>query len=212
MKILLVDDHELFREGVKLLLANLADNCEFAEAANLASALTLVAQQSFDIVLLDFRLPGPCGFEALAAMRAATDAASIVVLSGEDDPALIRRVIDEGASGFIPKASSHAMMMAALQLVLAGGSYLPPHVLSIAQNDEVAVEDSAKAPAAAQLTERQRDALRLAMQGKSNKIIAREMDVSEATIKAHLSAAFRALGVHNRTEAVFVVARLRMTI
>lgn len=211
MKILLVDDHELFREGVKLLLANLADNCEFAEAADLAGALTLAAQQSFDIVLLDFRLPGPCGFEALAAMRAAAEAASIVVLSGEDDPALIRRVIDEGASGFIPKASSHAMMMAALQLIIAGGSYLPPHMLSIAQNDET-TGDGADALAATHLTERQRDALRLAMQGKSNKIIARELDVSEATIKAHLSAAFRALGVRNRTEAVFVTARLRMTI
>jgi DNA-binding NarL/FixJ family response regulator len=212
LKILLVDDHELFREGVKLLLANLADNCEFAEAADLAGALALVAQQSFDIVLLDFRLPGPCGFDALAAMRAADEAASIVVLSGEDDPALIRRVIDEGASGFIPKASSHAMMMAALQLIMAGGSYLPPHMLSIAPNADTADATIEAAPTTAPLTERQRDALRLAMQGKSNKIIAREMEVSEATVKAHLSAAFRALGVHNRTEAVFVTARLRLTI
>ncbi|MGB0221266.1 MAG: response regulator [Sinimarinibacterium flocculans] len=208
MKILLVDDHELFREGIKLLLANLAESCEFAEAAELASALQLAAQQRFDIVLLDFRLPGPSGFEALAALRLAAEAASIVVLSGEDDPALIRRVIDEGAAGFIPKASSHAMMMAALRLIIAGGTYLPPHVLSIDARPENDGGNDSEAPTTAHLTERQRETLRLTMQGKSNKVIAREMDVSEATVKAHLAAAFRALGVHNRTEAVYVAARL----
>ncbi|MES0872613.1 response regulator transcription factor [Sinimarinibacterium thermocellulolyticum] len=211
MKILLIDDHELFRAGLKLLLANLADGCEFAEAADLNHALALAGRQHFDIVLLDFRLPGPSGFEALAAMRAADEAASIVVLSGEDDPLLIRRVIDAGASGFIPKASSHATMMAALQLIIAGGSYLPPHVLSIAHDDGQA-QSPDEAPPLMSLTDRQREALRLAMQGKSNKVIAREMDVSEATVKAHLSAAFRALRVHNRTEAVYVTARLRLTI
>ena len=212
LKILLVDDHELFREGVKLLLANLADACEFAEAADLPKALALTTEQPFDIVLLDFHLPGPCGFEALAAMRASAEAASIVVLSGEDDPALIRRVIDEGASGFIPKTSSHAMMMAALQLIIAGGSYLPPHVLSVAHDEQMAHDSGTVPPTTASLTERQRDTLRLAMQGKSNKVIARDLDVSEATVKAHLSAAFRALGVRNRTEAVFVSARLKLTI
>lgn len=215
LKILLVDDHELFREGVKLLLANLADSCDFAEAADLASALAVAAQHRFDIVLLDFRLPGPSGFDALRALRETADAASIVVLSGEDDPALIRRVIDEGAAGFIPKASSHAMMMAALRLIIAGGTYLPAHVLSITHDNDAAGDaDSGgdAGPSTAHLTERQRDALRLAMQGQSNKVIAREMSVSEATVKAHLSAAFRALGVRNRTEAVFVSARLKIAI
>ena len=212
LKILLVDDHELFREGLKYLLANLADVCEFAEAPALPQALELATAQRFDIVLLDFRMPGTCGLEALRAMRATAEAASIVVLSGEDDPALIRQVIDEGAAGFIPKASSHAVMMAALRLILSGSTYLPPHVLSVtgpAVEGEAPVEPSGGVAA---LTERQLAALRLAMQGKANKIIAREMDISEATVKAHLAAAFRALGVRNRTEAVFVAARAGLRI
>jgi DNA-binding NarL/FixJ family response regulator len=213
LKILLVDDHELFREGLKLLLANLADACIFAEAAELTQGLALAAAQRFDIVLLDFRMPGTSGFEALRAMRATAESASIVVLSGEDDPMLIRQVIDEGAAGFIPKASSHALMMAALQLILSGSTYLPPHVLSMIEAESAEGVAQAEAPSAlAALTERQMATLRLAMQGKANKIIAREMDISEATVKAHLAAAFRALGVHNRTEAVFVAARAGLRI
>jgi DNA-binding NarL/FixJ family response regulator len=212
LKILLVDDHELFREGLKLLLANLAETCTFAEAPALPQALELAAAQRFDIVLLDFRMPGTSGFEALRAMRATAEAASIVVLSGEDDPALIRQVIDEGAAGFIPKASSHAVMMAALRLILSGSTYLPPHVLSVT-GPAIESEAPAEPPSSiAALTERQLATLRLAMQGKANKIIAREMDIAEATVKAHLAAAFRALGVHNRTEAVFVAARAGLRI
>jgi DNA-binding NarL/FixJ family response regulator len=215
LKILLVDDHELFREGVKLLLANLADHCEFAEAPDLTQALDLAATQRFDIVLLDFRMPGASGFEALRAMRETAETASIVVLSGEDDPALIRRVIDDGAAGFIPKSCSHAVMMAALRLILSGSTYLPPHVLSMIEAETAAQTDAdapATPPGLAALTERQLTTLRLAMQGKANKIIAREMDITEATVKAHLAAAFRALGVHNRTEAVFVAARAGLQI
>ncbi len=219
MKILLVDDHELFREGVKLLLANLAERCEFAEAADLAQALQLVAAQTFDIVLLDLRMPGASGFAALRALRGSAEAASIVVLSGEDDPTLIRRVIDEGAAGFIPKASSHAVMMAALQMILSGQTYLPAHVLSLVEADvepgtvALAGVDTPPVPAGlSSLTERQLTTLRLAMQGKANKIIARDMDITEATVKAHLAAAFRALGVRNRTEAVFVAARAGLQI
>lgn len=206
VNILLVDDHELFREGLKLLLADLAPALEFAEAADCASALTLARARRFDIVLMDFHLPGTGGLQVLQALRAAAEAAAIVVLSAEEAPALIRQVIEERAAGFIPKSSSHAVMMAALRLILAGGTYLPPHALY----------GSAAAPAplptlptgsVETLTERQLTTLRLAIQGKANKTIARELGLSEATVKAHLSAAFRVLGVRNRTEAVFAVAR-----
>lgn len=212
MKILLVDDHELFRAGLKLLLANLADACEFDEAPALPQALALAAAQRFDLVLLDFHMPGTSGFEALRAMRATAEAASIIVLSGEDDATLIRQVIDEGAAGFIPKSSSHAVMMAALQLILSGSSYLPAHVLSVTGSAAESEAPTESPSSIAALTERQLATLRLAMQGKANKIIAREMDISEATVKAHLAAAFRALGVHNRTEAVFVAARAGLRI
>lgn len=209
LNILLVEDHELFRAGLKLLLADLAEELSFREAADCTTALALAETQHFDVVLLDFRMPGLHGIEALRAMRERAENAAIVVLSAEDDPGLIRRIIDEGAAGFIPKASSHAVMMAALRLILAGGTYLPPHALHGSPTDATvpAAPPPASGDALAGLTLRQLSTLRLAMQGKANKIIAKEMDVSEATVKAHLSAAFRALGVKNRTEAVFAAAR-----
>lgn len=211
MKILLVDDHELFREGIKLLLANLADDVVFAEASSCAAALNQPAGAPFDVILLDFHLPGMHGFEALRALRQRYDEPAIVVLSAEENPALIVQAIDEGAAGFIPKTSSHAVMMAALRLVLAGGTYLPPHAL-LGSTSPAAQAQQASGDVLGELTPRQVETLRLAMQGKANKVIAREMDVSEATVKAHLSASFRALGVHNRTEAVFSAARLGLKI
>lgn len=213
LNILLVDDHELFRAGLKLLLADLADRLSFAEAADCAAALGLAEQQAFDVILLDFRLPGTCGLDALQALREKAQTAAIVVLSAEDSPTLIRRVIDAGAAGFIPKASSHAVMMAALRLILAGGTYLPPHALNAPAEDPfMPAPPVYDRRALEQLTARQRHVLRLVMQGKSNKIIAQEVGVSEATIKAHLAAAFRVLGVKNRTEAVFACARTGLLI
>lgn len=210
MKILLVDDHELFRVGVRLLLSELGPELHFAEAASCAEASSLANHTGFDLVLLDFHLPGVQGLEALRILREKLEGATFVVLSGEDDPVLIRACIDHGAAGFIPKTSTQAVMLAALRLVLAGGIYLPLHAMS---------GWSDRAPPAAEklpellkgMTERQLDTLRLAMQGKSNKLIARELDISEATVKAHLSAAFRTLGVHNRTEAVFTAARVGLS-
>ncbi|HEY0914555.1 MAG TPA: response regulator transcription factor [Solimonas sp.] len=210
MKILLVDDHELFREGIKLLLANLAEDVVFAEAPSCAAALAHPSGSPLDVILLDFHLPGTQGFEALRALRAHFEQPAIVVLSAEENPALIVQAIDEGAAGFIPKTSSHAVMMAALRLVLAGGTYLPPHALLGAASPTTTTQQPGDP--LAELTPRQVETLRLAMQGKANKVIAREMDVSEATVKAHLSASFRALGVRNRTEAVFTAARLGLKI
>ncbi|MDM4770193.1 response regulator transcription factor [Solimonas sp. SE-A11] len=210
MNILLVDDHELFREGIKLLLANLAEDVVFVEAPSCHAALSHPASSPLDVILLDFHLPGTHGFDALRALRAHFEQPAIVVLSAEENPALIVQAIDEGAAGFIPKTSSHAVMMAALRLVLAGGTYLPPHAL-LGSAPQAATAQQPGDPLA-ELTPRQVETLRLAMQGKANKVIAREMDVSEATVKAHLSASFRALGVRNRTEAVFTAARLGLKI
>lgn len=210
LNILLIDDHELFRAGIKLLLGDLADTIVFSEAANSDQALALAASQHFDVVLLDFHLPGIGGLKALQLLREQLENAVIVVLSGEEDPALIRQIIDTGAGGFIPKASTHAVMMAALRLVLAGGTYLPPHALTEARREPTPAPGSGIGLDG--LTQRQTETLKLAIQGKANKVIAREMDVSEATVKAHLSASFRALGVRNRTEAVFAAARIGLTL
>lgn len=209
MNVLLVDDHELFRSGLKFLLADLVENISFFEAPSCAVAVELAAKTRFDIVLLDLNLPGVSGLDALALLRERVEEAIIVVVSAEEDREVIRQIIDAGAAGYIPKASSHAIMMAALRLVLAGGVYLPPHTLTakMPEPQDSGAEDGNQI-SVKHLTERQIETLRIAMQGKANKVIARELNISEATVKAHLSSVFRALGVKNRTEAVFAAAKI----
>ena len=142
MNVLIVDDHALFRSGLKLLLSGLSDDARFDEVASVEEALA--AGVAPDLVLLDLNLRGVSGLDAMARMREALPDASIVVLSGEEDPGLIRAAIEAGASGFIPKASTAEVMIGALRLVLAGGIYLPPLVLgpmrSIAAADREDVE------------------------------------------------------------------------
>ncbi len=213
MNILLVDDHPLFRVGIRLLVAELGEGVNCVETADCAAAFALPDATRFALVLLDLHMPGMSGMTALHAVRAHFEEATIVVLSGDEDPATIRAAIEAGASGYIPKSSSPALMLSALRLVLDGGSYLPPHMLPLLAGEMPAVSDAGRKPPdgeplLAQMTERQLQTLRLAMQGKPNKVIARDMSISEATVKAHLAIAFRVLGVRNRTEAVFVAARM----
>lgn len=207
MRILLVDDHVLFRDGLKLLLSGLAPGRQFEEAGSCEAALALPADPAPDLILLDMNLPGTSGRDALAAIRHHYQA-PVVVMSGEDEAPLVRQVVEDGAAGFIPKSSTQQVMIAALQLILAGGTYVPRSALSTVVLEDASTEREGAASPLSHLSERQRDVLKRVVQGKPNKRIASELDISEATVKAHLSAAFRALGVRNRTEAVFAVAQL----
>jgi DNA-binding NarL/FixJ family response regulator len=155
-------------------------------------------------VLLDLKMPGVAGLDALAALREAIPAAPLVVLSGEDNPGVVRAAIERGAMGFIPKSSTPEVLIQALRLVLARGVYLPPAVLDAAAEPAADRGESALRG----LTPRQVDVLRCVIQGKSNKVIARELDVSEGTVKAHLSSVLRAFGARSRTEAVYAAAKL----
>lgn len=216
MRILLVDDHELFREGLKWLLSGLDGHLQFVEADSLEGIASLAKQGDdvFDIVLLDLYLPDSEGLKSLRLARDMLPDATTVVLSSRDDPRFVGAAMQQGAAGFVPKSSTREVLIAALRLILAGGVYLPPHVLgsdaASAEPDPAPDADAHQPQEAAlqHLTARQRDVLKLAVEGKVNKIIARELDISEATVKPHLSASFRALGVKNRTEASFKVAEL----
>jgi DNA-binding NarL/FixJ family response regulator len=207
-----IDDHALFREGLKFLLRSLDAALEVDEAGTCAKALEHAAVRSYDLVLLDLKMPGLDGLDALAALREALPAAPLVVLSGEDNPAVVRAAIERGAMGFIPKSSTPEVLIQALRLVLAQGVYLPRTVLDAADPgsapDSTASRATTDGTALSGLTPRQMDVLRCVIQGKSNKVIARELDVSEGTVKAHLSSVLRSLGAHNRTEAVFAAAKL----
>ena len=212
MKILLIDDHPLLRGGMRYLLRSLDADLEMDEANNAAQALELVAARSYDLVLLDLKMPGLNGMAALAALRAAVPETPLAVLSAEDDPGVVRAAIEGGAMGFIPKSSTPEVLVQALRLVLAQGVYLPPAVLEAARSASSPATSSVEAGAAGNvlsgLTPRQMEVLRCVIKGKPNKAIARELQVSEGTVKAHLSAVFQALGAHNRTEAVYAAAKL----
>lgn len=212
MHILLVDDHPLLRGGMRFLLRSLDADLAMDEASSAEQALEFVAARGYDLVLLDLRMPGLNGMDALAALRAAVPGTPLVVLSAEDDPGVVRAAIDGGAMGFIPKSSTPEVLIGALRLVLAHGVYLPPGVLEAVHADVSpgrSVLDAAQdGTVLSSLTQRQMEVLRHVIKGKPNKAIARELDVSEGTVKAHLSAVFQTLEVHNRTEAVYAAAKL----
>lgn len=210
MRILLVDDHDLFREGLKFLLPALDESVEFLEASSLAGAMAVAENQQIDLILLDYYLPGVVGMDALERFRATFESARLVVISGEEDPRVIRTAIERGAAGYIPKTSSRDVLVSALKLVLTGASYLPPN--SLARDPEHMLSHTqiqfSTDHLRMQLSRRQYEVLLKAVEGKANKVIARELEISDHTVKAHLSTAFRTLGVQNRTEAVYVAARL----
>lgn len=213
MKILVVDDHTLFREGLKLLLRGLDPAVEVDEAGNCAEALEVAAGGAYELVLLDLKMPGRNGLDALAALHEGVPGVPVVVLSGEDDPSTIRAAIESGGMGFIPKSSTSAVLVQALRLVLANGVYLPPAALDAALEPSAAGPEPRHGQAAlAGITARQMDVLRFAIKGKTNKMIARELGISDGTVKQHLSAVLRALGVQNRTEAVYAAAKLGLRV
>jgi len=212
VKILIADDHALFREGLRYVLAGLGDDVvEIFEAKDGAEALALVAAHpDLDLILLDLAMPGMDGIAGLRALRARNPSMPVVILSGSEEPADIRLALDRGAMGFIPKSSTSAVMLSALRLVLAGGVYLPAAFLerSRASASKGPIVSATPTLENLGLTARQYDVLRLLGQGKSNKEIARALDLAEGTVKLHVSAVLRALDAVNRTQAVVAAARL----
>ncbi|HWP10373.1 MAG TPA: response regulator transcription factor [Ramlibacter sp.] len=209
MHILIVDDHPLFREGLKTLLMALAPAVRISDAGTVAQAIAVSAADAPDLILLDMNLPGPSRLDALRQVKAAHEAASVVVVSGDEDPALIRRAIDEGAAGYIPKTSDASLTVQALRLVLANGIYLPRAALTAAAQVQSSAESS-KPAGLPEFSGRQLAVLKCLLQGKANKVIARELDIAEGTVKAHLWAIYQALGVNSRAQAMYRVHELHM--
>jgi DNA-binding NarL/FixJ family response regulator len=202
MNLLLVDDHALFREGLRTLLANLSPGVCIHEAASVEGAIDECRTTSFRMVLLDLGFPETGGIDTLEKFRVGVPDVPVIVLSGDQDSRHIRSAIDHGAVGFIPKAHTSELMIAALRFVLSGGIYLPPTLL----NDDL--ESSASiSQAMARLSPRQHEVAQLLLKGNSNKVIARQIGVSEGTVKAHVSAIFQIIGARNRVDAVIIAAR-----
>lgn len=202
MKVLVADDHALFRAGLQYVLAPLDKHLTILEAADHAEAATLLTQHpDTDLALIDLYMPGrgdgSTAFDLLASDNLTVP---IVVLSGSEERRELRRVLDAGAMGFIPKSSPPEVMLSALRLVLAGGVYVPPMLL---QSDPAGSDI---------LTARQRDILVRLIEGRPNKVIGSELGISLSTVKAHVATIFRILNVADRTQAAEAAERLGLTL
>jgi DNA-binding NarL/FixJ family response regulator len=217
MKVLVLDDHALIREALRHALEELDDPVLVLEAPDGRCALRVIADHpDLDLVLLDLNLPDRDGFSLLAELRQRHPEIAVVVVSASNDRACVARSLELGAAGFIPKTTSHEIMLSGLRLVLAGGIYIPPEILPVEDAQFHSGEGQSSAgrggvlPEHPDLTERQIDVLALMMQGKGNKAIARVLDLSEQTVKNHVTTILKALAAANRTEAVIKASKLRL--
>ncbi len=214
MKVLIVDDHALIRDALSRVLASIAPDMTVLEAVDPRLALeTIERQPDLDLVLLDLALPGMHGLSVLQALREKHPAISVVVISATSDRDSVKRALDRGALGFIPKSSSNEVLQSALRLVLAGGIYVPPEILGRSGVDEpVPPPIGQQTPAGIGLTDRQAQILALVMKGKSNKLICRDLDLAESTVKNQITAILKALNVTSRTQAVLAVEKLGLAL
>jgi DNA-binding NarL/FixJ family response regulator len=216
MKILLVDDHVLFREGMKLLLAKLHPSATFVEAGDLPQALrAAAAHDDIDLALFDLGLPGVHGLDALSEFRLAHDGIPTVVLSAMEDRQTVLDALSRGAMGFIPKANSVDSLHEAFKTVLDQGIYIPGAILSgppPSPGPRRPEPLPSKGLRELGLTERQMQVFRLVMQGKSNKAIARDLSIAESTIKQHVKPILKTLNATSRVGAILEVARLGISL
>jgi DNA-binding NarL/FixJ family response regulator len=210
MKILIVDDHALIRDALRGVLKKLQRGATVLEASDCGQAMaTIENHPDITLILLDLTLPDRDGFSVLAELRERYPAIAIVVLSGLQDRATVTKVLELGAVGFIPKSSRREIMLSAFQLIFAGSVYVPPEILPHEATPAAHPESRPLVtPTETGLSDRQLDVLALMMQGKSNKVICRALNLAEPTVKNHVTAILRALKVSNRTEAVIAVNEL----
>ena len=212
MKILIIDDHALIREALRVVLRELkGEALHILEASDSRQAMRQIDDEhDLDLVLLDLGLPDRDGFELLSEIAERHPTVSVVVHSAHQDRETVMKALDRGVLGFIPKSARREVLLGAFNLIFSGGIYIPPEILD-RRRPTTAQPTSATAPVSVAdlgLTERQMQVLALMMQGKSNKAICRVLDLAEPTVKIHVSAILKALKAANRTEAVIAAAAL----
>jgi DNA-binding NarL/FixJ family response regulator len=206
--LLIADDHPLFRSALRGALQALLPGAAIHEADSFAALKSAVrANPDLDLILLDLDMPGVQGFSSLLWLRGEHPALPVAIVSGQSEPAVMRRALDFGASGFIPKATDPATMATAVRTVLDGGVWAPPQI------DDVSADraDSERARRIASLSPQQFRVLMMLADGRLNKQIASDIGVTEATVKAHVTAILRKLGLFRRTQAAVLAQRLMLT-
>ena len=204
MRVLIADDHSLFRDGLEQLLKQLDEDMTFAHAADLAEAEADLrdAQDDYDLVIIDWRMPGMDRPGAFRHLRETKPDTPVVVISASEDPADIEAAMQAGASGYIPKSSNAQVTLGALRLILeSGGIYVPPSLLRNGQTAPGAPPPPRR-DERPRLTQRQVEVLRLIADGKSNREIAAALAITEGTAKVHVASIMKSLGVRRRADAV----------
>jgi len=207
-QLVIADDHPLFRGALREAVSGLLERVEISEAGTFDEVVALLDKGGdVDLVLLDLAMPGVRGFSGLMYIRAQYPSVPVIVVSANDDPAAIRRCMEFGASGFIPKTLSVEEMRAAISRILSGGVWTPSDVDLSAGSD---AESAALMVRMATLTPQQVRVLMMLSEGLLNKQIAYQLGVSEATVKAHVSAILQKLGVESRTQAVIAASKIEV--
>lgn len=205
MKLLIVDDHAILREGLLALLQQFDQSADVLQASGTAEGLRLAeAHPDLDVIFLDLNMPEQGGMEVIPIFAKRCPQSSVIVLSSSEDPNDVRLALRSGAVGYVPKSASPKNILSALRLVLAGEIYVPPLMLDVEPTDGLGRVAS---DAGERLTDRQTEVLRQLCRGLSNKDISRVLELSEKTTKSHITAIFKALGVVNRTQAAAAARR-----
>jgi DNA-binding NarL/FixJ family response regulator len=208
MNVLLVDDHYSVRKGLALTLRGIDSQLHVDEAGNCAEATAFAGGRYYDLILLDLNMPGVAGLEALAVILGAFRDSPVVVVSAENDPHVVRQAIAAGAMGYVPKTTNEEITLDALRRVLEHSIYVPPNAQNVIGSHQVSPEERLLDDGALEgLTKRQKEVVEGVIQGKSNKEIARELGISDSTVKMHLSLAMRALNAARRTQVVSAAAK-----
>lgn len=217
MRILVADDHELFLKGLEFILSDLNKDIELVFAKSYTDIFNILEKDTnFNLVLTDLAMPGANWEEAIAKIHNTMPETPIIILSAVFDKEIVEKTIEMGVSGYIPKTSSNAVILSAVNLILSGGVYIPPELLNHKLPEEfnefkqVVEQPESKSPEEKikNLTPRQIDVLRCIAQGMSNKQIAHKLNLTEGTVKLHVTAILKILNVYNRTGAVMEATKL----
>ena len=206
VSVIIADDHPLFRGAMRLAIDGMFGVCKVSEASSIdETTAALQKDDGVDLILLDLKMPGMSGYSGLSFLRSQYPGVPVIVVSGSSEPQTIRRCLDFGAAGFIPKTTEVETMRAAIRTVLDGGAWTPPDFDHSVKTDK---ETADLVKRLASLTPQQMRVLMMLSEGLLNKQIAYELSVSEATVKAHVSAILTKLGVESRTQAVIAAAKV----
>src|SRR6266702_2136419 len=208
-RVLIADDHPLYRDALRAIVPQAMPDAAVCEAGCQKDVIdSVTSDSSFDLIVLDLNLPGATGLSCLRHLREIAQLTPIMVVSGIDDPATMRDVVMAGATGYVPKSAPRQVLIDAIRVIMGGGTYLPTAAVLAMRRAQTQDAAAPKIPAGDELTLRQKKVLKLVAEGLSNKHIARELQISEITVKAHVSLILKKLGVSNRVQAAMEARRL----